>query len=117
MIYAEEDTKRFSIVTSIVTHRETGFDRLSVLYWNSPIGLLYALLFKKDALYSSFNSGAKLRINSTEDGIPILYESEDGTGYYMTHDNIKLEVSIEFLPIKGNVGKFYLQYCDQSDAV
>ncbi len=70
----------------IISHQETDFDRLPVLFLRSPIGILYALLFRNNALYSSFNSGAKLIINLTENDVPILHHSEDGTDYYLIFD-------------------------------
>ena len=101
----------------LVSHNETEDDRrkkLPILFWKKADEVVYSLLFKNDDLYSQFYSGSKLRIDADEFGNPILYESDEKV-FYLTSDDVKLEVSLPFCPLKGGVRgvyKFYVKYCE-----
>ena len=99
----------------LVNHRETNHDRLPFLFWKSPDGIQYAVLFffKKDDVRLSLDSGSTMSINTDENGDPILYEEKE-TAFYITSDGTRLDVSKPFGPLLGNVGRYYQQCCVQS---
>ena len=85
--------------------------RLPSIVFQTPDGVkLGSQLFMNDEKYTSISDGSIIYVHSDDEGIPILYKPDDEPEYYLTSDNIKLEIVTDFKVLEGRHKELYEKY-------